>query len=1072
MSQGHASGRVDVIVPVYDALEDVRRCLDSVLATLSAEAELVVVNDASGPETTQLLRRFAEQSSRVRLLENPANLGYTRAANVGLRYSSAPHVVLLNSDTLVSAGWLEGLLRAAASRERVGVVGPLSNAASWQSVPDVLDVSGKFAVNPLPPGTSVSDMADLVASCSSRRYPSVPFLNGFCLLIERSVIDTIGSFDEQNFPLGYGEENDFCVRARDAGFALVVADDVYVYHAKSKSYGVSRRDELAKAGAVALKRKHGAERIDALVREMKNGSALRAARAAVARALVPHATTSPVDMLSLRILFILPVAGGGGGAHSVVQEAAEMRRLGMDVRVAVKTPHLERYRRNYQEEIPSVKELFVGYEADDVFDLARGYDVVVATAYTSVEVLESIVDVYPNALPAYYVQDYEPFFFESGSAEWHAASDSYARIPSALLFAKTEWIANEIELRHGLHVHKVAPSLDHAVYFPTPHLTDSRVAIVAMIRPQTARRGAERTLRVLAEVARRFPHVAVHTFGCDPDHAVFAGESPDLKLTNHGRLTRSEVASLLRTSDVFVDLSDYQAFGRTGLEAMACGCVAVLPRRGGVGEYADAENAVLVDTSDEGGCVTALTALVENQGERRRLRAQGLLTAARFSVGQAAMSELSVFAAALARHRSTLREPGPRIVLLPAVDSGGPNAAGWLRLMGVWRSDVVRGDWQVVTHTTRLPAPRAAPQIAIFHADSPVADASEIARWVVDFRAQGGRLVVDMEDAGVFDPLAARSAGRARRSRGEEHARWLAQHADAVLVSSTHRASSLQDLNGRVFVVPNGLAADLWQTILEQQARPAIVELRAPLRLGLLGAPDRYHDVELVASVVSRLVAEYGQRLQVEVIGVYEAKSSSCGERVGLPRSSEYPRYLDWLRRRSNWDIALLPLRNDRNPPIDLDVQWLTHTALGAVAVGSEHPSLRELIKHGRSGLLVSNDEESWYRALKDLIDSHDLRQRLLSGARDELGERIVTAQRNRLETLAAILAQPARTDEPTVPPHLARGPSEDSTAERVAAARRKLAKLRRDPRGFFGDSKSPLVRGVGSLVWGSWRTR
>ena len=55
--------------------------------------------------------------------------------------------------------------------------------------------------------------------------------------------------DEENFPIGYGEENDYCIRAADAGFTLAIADDAYVFHAKSKSFGHSRRKELSKQGA-------------------------------------------------------------------------------------------------------------------------------------------------------------------------------------------------------------------------------------------------------------------------------------------------------------------------------------------------------------------------------------------------------------------------------------------------------------------------------------------------------------------------------------------------------------------------------------------------------------------------------------------------------------------------------------------------------------------------------------------------------------------------------------------------------------------------------------------------------
>jgi GT2 family glycosyltransferase/glycosyltransferase involved in cell wall biosynthesis len=1059
---------VDVIVPVYDALEDVERCLTSALANTSASVRLIVVNDASGPETSELLRAFAERSPRIHLVENASNLGYTRAANVGLRLSSAPYVVLLNSDAIVSAGWLEGLLRCATSAEPIGIVGPLSNAATWQSVPELRDATGRFAVNSLPEGVGVADMASLVARCSSRAYPRAPFLNGFCLLIKRAVLAVCGLFDEEHFPLGYGEENDLCVRARDAGFELVVADDVYVFHAKSKSYGSARRDELARAGAAALKRKHGAERIESLELEMRSLEALRAMRVAVARALL-SSRSSPgrvVDWLSLRVLFLLPVRGGGGGAHSVVQEAVEMRRLGLHVRIAVRPEHRDAYCSNYSREIERVEELFVS-EPSSLVDLAHGFDVVVATAYTSIELLESIVEAYPEILPAYYVQDYEPLFFEHGSVQWQAARDSYRRIPSAVLFAKTEWIASQISEQHGVKVHKVAPSLDHTVYFPSPRRQRQQVAIVAMVRPKTKRRGAERTVRVLAELAQRLPQqIAVHTFGCDGEDPVFDALPRGLPFIHHGQLNRAEVASLLRKSDIFVDLSDYQAFGRTGLEAMACGCAVVLPRGGGVGEYAtDGANAVLVDTSSEPECILALAKLAASRDEQKRLREAGLLTAARFSVQQAAMTELAVFAGGLATERIAPKQL-PRITLLPSTHAGVVNAAGWIRLMGVWRSSAVRSAWQVVTALVALPPARAVPQLAIVHPDAPAAAPDVIPAWLVAFREQGGKLVVDLEDSGLFDPLQERVPNAA--SRGNKYAEWLAQSADAVLVSSTARLATAKRLNENAFVVPHGMDGDLWKTLLEFPQRPAIALAGAPIRVGYVGSSARRDDLQLVAAAARRLLAEYGERIQIEVVGAYESEPSLFGSRVGLPRKTEYPQYLDWLCRRATWDVAIMPLSNGSAPPPDLDLQWMQFSALGAVTVASDQPPLRELVRDGHSGLLVPNDEASWYRALKQLIDSHELRQTLLAGARGELAVHTAKARSNRLQTIEAIMSLPARTQRPVLPAHVRKSLSADlagRNGQRVAIARRKLAKLRRDPRGFFGDAKSPWVRSVGSLL-------
>jgi GT2 family glycosyltransferase/glycosyltransferase involved in cell wall biosynthesis len=1057
---GPAHARVDVIVPVYDALEDVKRCLEALFAHRELVSEIVVVNDRSGPETTELLRGFAERDGGISLIENEQNVGYTRAANVGLRRSRAPYVLLLNSDTIVSEGWLARLLGCADSDERIGIVGPLSNAATWQSVPEVKDASGKFAVNALPAGFTVAGMAAVVAGCSSRAYPRAPFLNGFCLLIKRAVLDAVGLFDEIAFPWGYGEENDLCVRARDAGFELAIADDAFVYHAKSKSYGSSRRDQLAKAGYAALKSKHGAEKIETMARQMAELDALQAVRSAVARALLDAGAGR--DPLSLRVLFLLPVAGGGGGAHSVVQESSEMVRLGLHVRVAVRGLHLQAYREAYRGELACVDELFVGYEPSQGAAVGQGYDVVVATAYPSVDLLERIVDAYPEVLPAYYVQDYEPLFFDSGSAAWQAARESYTRLPSALLFAKTMWIAEQVRREHGLSVQKVAPSLDHSVYFPGPAPQRDKVVIVAMVRPRTRRRGAERTVRVLTEVARRFPNVVLDTFGCAADDPALTAFPRDLAVTHHGRLNRSEVARLLRASDIFVDLSDYQAFGRTGLEAMACGCAVILPRAGGVTEYAEeGKNAVVVDTSDEAACVVALSALVAADDQRRRLREAGLLTASRFSVREAALSEVAVFVKALsarAGQRPVLR---PRVHLLPPVRKGALTAAGWTRLLGIWTSSAVRRSWSVVTSSEGLPPPRAVPQIAIFHHDSLTGEPEMLTRWAAEFRRLGGRIVLDAHDHHVFDPMSERLERGKQPARDESRARQLLQCVDAVLVGSEEARASLLALNDNVFVVPNGMGGELWDAWADAAA--PLDEVAQVIRVGYLGSSSRPGDLAIVEDVLTRLATECGEGLRIEIIGAHESSGSALPNRVGLPRNCEYPRFLDWMRRRANWDIAILPCTTQGDPPCDLDLRYLMYTSLGAATVGSDHPALRGVAKHGHSALLVPNDAHGWYDALRRLIASAELRRELLAGARATRAARQAQHDQTLLQTLQAISSLPAAHRPWPV------GPRQRSVSLAVAegGTRRKLAKLRRDPRRFFGDSKSALMRGLGSLLWG-----
>ncbi len=89
----------------------------------------------------------------------------------------------------------------------------------------------------------------------------MPLIHGFCFAIKSELLNTVGYFDENSFPRGYGEENDYCFRAADAGYSMVVATNTYIYHSKSKSYKNKDRIRYRNAGATRLAELRGRERI-------------------------------------------------------------------------------------------------------------------------------------------------------------------------------------------------------------------------------------------------------------------------------------------------------------------------------------------------------------------------------------------------------------------------------------------------------------------------------------------------------------------------------------------------------------------------------------------------------------------------------------------------------------------------------------------------------------------------------------------------------------------------------------------------------------------------------------------
>ncbi|MFW5961143.1 MAG: glycosyltransferase, partial [Desulfohalobiaceae bacterium] len=654
----------DIIICVHNALEETRQCLSSLLNKTSHPYRLILINDGSNQETTLYLQRFAQEHPGTILLYNSEPQGYTKAANQGLKAASADYIILLNSDVLVTRCWLERIIECGESDPGIGIVGPLSNAASYQSVPRIWGDSGDWDLNPLPAGISIEHMAEAVFQLSSRAFPRAPFINGFCYAIKKEVLSRVGYLDEESFPMGYGEENDYSIRTRNAGYSLAIADHAYVYHYKSKSFSHSRRKELSRAGQQALKQKHSSSVIASdieLWQHMPSMHSLRNRLSALSSD--SEALKALLSEREPKLLWLLDGPGGYGGTLSIVQEADCLRQLGWKSQVAVSAEHEQRLLQNYPHISPAA---FVFHASQqELQKLAADYDIVVATHFPTIDTLQEILKVNPHLQPAYYIQDYEPWIINPESRKYlqnaKRAYLSYTKIESMLCFAKTEWLRQTVLNFHpGLKLYKVTPGLDTRIF--SPSLDNVRqhsqypVKIAAMVRPSTPRRSPRLTMQLLQRLKQQLQtQVEILLFGCSQDDPGFRSLPQDFRYQHLGRLSPSEIAETFSAVDIFVDMSVYQAFGRTGLEAMAMGCAVVLPEKGGAHEYGEHNtNCLFADTTDLDVVQEAVTRLVNDHGLRNSLAHSAVTTASRYGVLAAALSEAEVF-------RKCLKNPSPAL---------------------------------------------------------------------------------------------------------------------------------------------------------------------------------------------------------------------------------------------------------------------------------------------------------------------------------------------------------------------------------------------------------------------------
>jgi glycosyltransferase involved in cell wall biosynthesis len=244
----------------------------------------------------------------------------------------------------------------------------------------------------------------------------------------------------------------------------------------------------------------------------------------------------------------------------------------------------------------------------------------------------------------YYIQDFEPRFFQEGTQAFRTARESYARYPDLVRVTKTEWNRDTIKQEVGVDCSIVGPSVDVDLYRPR-HRRDGdwparQLRIAAMIRPSTPRRNPKLTMEALRSVYRiHGDNLQFILFGCDANDPAFLELPRDFAWLSAGVLTRPQLAFLLNEIDIFVDFSSFQAMGLTALESMACGAAVVLPQSGGASSFArHEENSLIVDTASEQSCVDGLQRLIMDAKLRAQIQRRAMYDVCQYAPERAAFN--------------------------------------------------------------------------------------------------------------------------------------------------------------------------------------------------------------------------------------------------------------------------------------------------------------------------------------------------------------------------------------------------------------------------------------------------
>lgn len=212
-----------IIILTRDRLDLTKKCIESIVRHTDVPIEWVFVDNGSTDGTVNYLKNI----DGAKVIVNEENKGFAAACNQGIKVAEGKFILLLNNDTVVTPGWLRNMHNWLQLDPSIGIIGPVSNfVAPIQRVDDAV--------------YQTLEELDTYAKSRSVIFEGRGFyphrLIGLCMLFSREVVDRIGGLDERFFPGNY-EDDDFCIRARIAGYKLWVAQNVFIHHEGHGTFG-------------------------------------------------------------------------------------------------------------------------------------------------------------------------------------------------------------------------------------------------------------------------------------------------------------------------------------------------------------------------------------------------------------------------------------------------------------------------------------------------------------------------------------------------------------------------------------------------------------------------------------------------------------------------------------------------------------------------------------------------------------------------------------------------------------------------------------------------------------------
>ena len=991
--------KIDIIVPVYRGLAETQACIESVLASPNQEPfELIVIDDVSPEPALSAWLQDASATGSFTLLVNQKNLGFVATVNRGMSLHPDRDVLLLNSDTTVANDWLDRLVRCAYAPGHIGTVTPFSNNATICSYPRFCED------NPLPHGFSAKELDLAAAAANQGRFVDVPTAVGFCMYIRRDCLTEVGLFDVETFGKGYGEENDFSLRAFAKGWRNVLAADVFVYHAGSISFA---------KGAVLL-RERG---VRALTERHPKYAALVSWHVARDAAL-PYrfALTAARFRNSSNPTVLIVTHDMGGGIRQHIEELVES--------LAGKVNFLE-----LQPASGTFVQLRSPDPADGIsirLDIARQYESLLSLLRSCNVSRLHIHHVLRHSMPLeklrhdlnvpmdFTVHDYMtvcPRFVlanpdgsycgepeESGCNECIRTTLPHLNLDIGSWRAKYSWLINSADrviapssdtasrisrrfpaanIQAAVHPLQIAPA-DLPPVQPARMKPDEKL-LIAALGVMTWHKG----LAILEECAslaknRELPLEFVLVGYCESQ---VLGEGP-FSFRETGQYARADLPDILESTApgiMWFPQRWPETFSYTLSVCLEQGLPIAATQLGALPERlskrpwtwiyeweADAEEVLDL-------FLRIRESMISNTAPHpapARPQADPEFYKRHYRVAALQQSR------PLTRPTVNFREPGRHsvVALLSSYQSGQLQSCGYIRAYLPLMHDRMENLIRLAVTTPESALTMEADVLLVQRTTVPTLPLAQ--ELVAHCERRGMRIVYETDDdlfnidlshadSSFYKPLI-------------EPAELIARHAAMVLVSSPLLKQRLSHLNHDIRVIPNALDEALWFSGKRPFRAP-----KKPVRILYMGTMTHSKDLQLLEEPMRMLKSEFGAAVELDLIGIMPgAYKRDWFNTIEVPALAghSYPLFAEWIRKENKWDFAVAPLVDDDFNRCKSYIKYLDYAALGLPGIFSSIGVFEEVVKQGETGLCVP-DTASWYDAMRLLVQDSKLRRKMAVAA-------------------------------------------------------------------------------------------